>query len=168
MVFKFVWFSPMILPIEIDIIIIVIIKYVELLVYIIKIMGAIFWVVNKIMFCCQFNLIITWGTQKWRGAAPIFINNDEFIIVKIDKFISLVKLFIVIKIITENNRAEEAKAWTRKYFIEDSEENGLLFLLISGINLIKLISNPIHVLIHEYDEIEIIVPDIIVAKKIIL
>lgn len=67
-----------------------------------------------------------------------------------------------------NKNDVEAKAWTRKYFIADSEENKFLELEIRGTNLIKLISRPIHVPNHEDDEIEIKVPEINVVKKIIL
>lgn len=47
----------------------------------IRIIGAIFCHVNKIEQLNQFNPSITSGNQKWKGAAPNFINNAEFNII---------------------------------------------------------------------------------------
>lgn len=67
-----------------------------------------------------------------------------------------------------NRKAVEARAWTIKYFIVDSDEKILFVLEIRGINLIKLISNPIHAPIQDDDEIEISVPEINTVKNKIL
>lgn len=74
----------------------------------------------------------------------------------------------MLKIIIENNKILEAKAWTRKYFKDDSEENRFFFINIRGIKESKLISNPIHKLNQELDDTQIKVPKIIVEKKTIL
>lgn len=63
---------------------------------------------------------------------------------------------------------DEAKAWVRKYFNDDSEENKFFVLIIKGIKDKRLISNPIHIPSQEDEEIEIKVPIIIERKKTIL
>lgn len=55
-----------------------------------------------------------------------------------------------------------------KYLREDSEDNRLLLLFIRGIIDRRLISNPIHILTHLYDEVAKIVPIISVEENIIL
>lgn len=62
----------------------------------------------------------------------------------------------------------EAKAWTRKYFKDDSEENKFFEEVIKGIKDNRLISNPIHILNHETEETVIKVPIIKVKKNKIL
>lgn len=56
-----------------------------------------------------------------------------------------------------NKKFIEAIDWIRKYFKEASEDIKLLLIVIIGINLNKLISNPIQHPNHELEEIEIIV-----------
>jgi len=68
----------------------------------------------------------------------------------------------------ENKKIEEARAWVKKYFKEASEENKFLLSFIKGIKDNKLISNPIHILNQDVEEIEIKVPNIIVKKNNIL
>lgn len=68
------------------------------------------------------------------------------------------------KIIIENKKIEEAKAWVKKYFNEDSEENKFFDLIIKGIKDNKLISSPIQILNQEVEEIAINVP-VIIDKK---
>lgn len=68
------------------------------------------------------------------------------------------------KKIIENNKILEAKAWTRKYFNEASEENKFFEDIIMGIKDRRLISKPIQILNHEFEEIVIKVPKI--KKKI--
>lgn len=70
----------MILLTIIEIIIIEKIKISGFKLYIIKIIGAIFCHVSKIRLLNQFNPSITSGNQKWKGAAPIFVNNAELVI----------------------------------------------------------------------------------------
>lgn len=58
----------------------------------------------------------------------------------------------------------EAKDWAIKYLILDSEEEGLILLIIMGIILIRLISNPNQQENQEEDEEAIRVPEIRVIK----
>jgi hypothetical protein len=66
-------------------------------------------------------------------------------IIKVNK-ISRIYLEIII-----NNNADEAKAWTRKYFKDASIVKMFLLFDIIGINESKLISNPIQALNQEFD-----------------
>ena len=59
-----------------------------------------------------------------------------------------------------NKSSLEARAWTKKYFNEDSEENKFLVLIIKGIKERRLISSPIQILNQEFAEIVIKVPKI--------
>lgn len=68
--------------------------------------------------------------------------------------------------ITENKRIDDAKACVIKYLIDDSDEYVDFSLFIRGIIANKLISNPIHIPIHEYDEIDTNDPIISVIKNI--
>lgn len=70
--------------------------------------------------------------------------------------------------IIENNKILEAKAWVRKYFKDASEENKLFNFMVRGIKDNKLISNPIHTLNHDEEQILIIVPKNNVDKNNIL
>jgi len=63
-----------------------------------------------------------------------------------------------------NKKIDDAKAWVKKYFREDSEEKRFFEFIINGIKESKLISNPIHTLNQDVEEIEINVP-IIIDKK---
>jgi hypothetical protein len=58
----------------------------------------------------------------------------------------------------ENNRIEEAKAWVKKYFNLASYVYKLLDFIHKGMKDKRLISNPIHTLNQEEEEILIIVP----------
>lgn len=68
--------------------------------------------------------------------------------------------------IIENKKIEDAKAWVKKYFNEDSEEKRFFEFIIKGIKDNKLISKPIHTLNQDVEEIEIKDPIIKVKKKI--
>lgn len=107
------------------------------------------------------------GNQKWKGVDPIFINNEEFNIIEIVLFIS--KFFNKINFNKiQNKKLIEAIDWIKKYFKEASEAIILLLFEIRGINLSKLISNPIQHPNHEFDEIEINVLKNKINKKNIL
>lgn len=115
-------------------------------------MGVIFCQVIKIKQLNHKSPSLILGNQKWKGADPIFINKEELII-NFNK-LSLknnLKLIIFIKII--NNKLIEAIVWIRKYFNEASELSKFLVSEIRGINLNKLISNPIQHPNQELDEI---------------
>lgn len=133
--------------------------------YEIIIKGAIFCQVIKIIFEFHVSPSITLGSQKWNGAAPVFINIVEEIktIVNFSKLgAKLIKNKLIIIV---NKNTAEAKAWIKKYLREDSEENKFFDLIIKGIKDNKLISNPIHILNQEFAEIVINVPEIKEMKK---
>lgn len=69
----------------------------------------------------------------------------------------------------ENRKLSEAIDWIKKYFNEASELNKLLELEIRGINLRRLISNPIQQPNQELEEIEIkVLKNKIKIKNILL
>lgn len=61
---------------------------------------------------------------------------------------------------TDEIKIEEASAWTRKYFKEDSASREDEVFIKIGINAIMLISNPTHTIIHLEEEIVMKVPAI--------
>lgn len=83
------------------------------------IIGVIFCQVDKIKQFIHLSPLITFGNQKWNGAAPIFIKREIFIIedVKLD-----MKEFNLIKII-KNSNLIDVKVWIRKYLIIASDIN---------------------------------------------
>lgn len=117
-------------------------------------MGVIFCQVIKIKQLNQDNPSIILGNQKWNGADPIFINNEELI--KIERKLLISKFFIMVNFNKiKNKKLIDAIDWIKKYFNEASEANKFLELEIKGINLNKLISNPIQQPNQEFDEMEI-------------
>lgn len=68
----------------------------------------------------------------------------------------------------EKRRMVEAIAWVIKYFRAASEGKIFFEFFIRGIKDNKLISNPIHILIHEYEEMVISVLRINLWKNISL
>lgn len=118
----------------------------------------------------QFKPSITIGNQKWNGAIPVFIINEEAKIILIFEFI-FKNIFHSVKNenrIIENNKILEAIAWVKKYFREASEENKLFNFIVRGIKDNKLISNPIQTLNHDDDLTLINVPRNNVDKNNIL
>lgn len=82
--------------------IIIDINIMNFMLYINRIIGAIFCHVKINKQFSQFKPSITSGNQKWKGAIPIFVNSEEFIVKRgIDwKFRFVNKfLFIIIEII---------------------------------------------------------------------
>lgn len=130
--------------------------------------GANFCQVINIKATFHLNPSITLGNQKWNGAAPLFINIELQINIKTYSFEFVFKVRGISKIKILNKKIEEAKAWVKKYFREASEENKFFDLIIKGIKDNKLISNPIHILNQDEEEIVIVVPKIIDKTKIIL
>lgn len=105
-------------PIRQEEIIIILIKL--FLRKIIKSIGAIFCHVRIIRVWIHLEVWITWGSQKWKGAAPILIAKARIIneLVKDTELIEFAEnMEIDIKIIKI-----EAKAWAIKYLIEVSVE----------------------------------------------
>lgn len=144
-------------------------KIVMFMLYMIIIIGAIFCQVNKIRQLVQSSPSITSGNQEWKGAAPSLVKRAEFRIIIIKFLESWGADSLKFKnIIIANNTTLEARAWVIKYFKADSEGYELFELVIKGIIDKRLISNPIHILNHEYDEIVIRVPIIKVKKNKIL
>lgn len=143
---------------------------INFILYINRIIGAIFCHVRINKQFNQSKPSITSGNQKWNGAIPIFVRREEFIVNKnIDWKFRFVKkfLFIIIEMI-DSRIIVEAIDCTIKYLIEDSADNIFFLLCIKGIIDNKLISNPNHIPNHEYEEIEIIVLRKIVVKNKIL
>lgn len=138
------------------------------MIYLNTIKGAIFCQVIKSKLFIQDNPSITPGNQKWNGAAPLFNNKAEVIIIDtIHKFKFNWKIILLNKNIIkiENNKTEEARACVKKYFKDASVDINLLLSIIKGIIDNRLISSPIHTPNHELDEILIKVPKINVSKK---
>lgn len=136
---------------------------------IISIIGAIFCHVSKINEFIHVNPSITSGNQKWNGAAPSFVINAVIIIIENELFIrGLIISFIFSNIVIAVIRTRDAMACVMKYFMDDSEENMFFLSEKRGITDKRLISRPIHILIHEYDEIATIVPIIMELKNTIL
>lgn len=54
----------------------IVIKYLDVKAIITK-KGATFCHVKIKIFCVQFKPTVTWGNQKWKGAAPNFIEIEE-------------------------------------------------------------------------------------------
>lgn len=128
-----------------------------------KIKGAIFCHVKINKHWNQFKNIATWGNQKWNGASPAFINKEEIkIISNLSKFnISCCVNFIPkLKI-----KRMDAIAWDKKYLIEASVILEFNSESIRGIMLIRLISNPSHLVNQEFADTATIVPIIKVDKN---
>lgn len=122
------------------------------------------------MLLIQFRPSITIGNQKWKGAIPVFIINEDAKIILIFE-LKFRNVFHSIKKenkIIENNSKLDANAWVKKYFNEASEENKLFNFIVRGIKDNKLISKPIHTLNQEEEQILIIVPKNNVDKNNIL
>jgi len=108
---------------------------------------------------------ITWGNHVWKGAIPALIARDKKIIVfKVSNDKILVS---TAWIEAEKISKIDAMACAKKYIIADSVDLKFSSLKIIGINLIKLISSPIHLVNQELDDTAVIVPNIIKAIKII-
>lgn len=93
-------------------------------------------------------------TQLWNGAAPVLIIIDVVKIIL--KFIS--ELVIINN--TPNIINDDLILWIIKYFIDDSDDS-IVFLIIIGINDINDISIPIQIKNQLFEEIEIIIPNVI-------
>lgn len=120
--------------------------------------GAIFCQVVMISKIFHLIFLVTWGNQKWRGANPSFKNNEiRIILEKKEKLVEEKFKFSTIKKVI--NRTD-AKACTKKYLIAASIYLKLALIIIRGMNLIILISNPNQEINHELEEIESREPEI--------
>ena len=151
------WFKPPIDPVNADIIITVIDTSLEEK-YLIKMNGAIFCQTRVIKQFIQDKRIITWGNQKWKGAIPALITKAMKIIMF--RGWTLKKASVIISDTENTIIIIEAKAWGIKYLIAASDDLFLTSDKINGMNLIKLISNPIQAINHELEEAAITVPEI--------
>jgi len=90
------------------------------LIKVIRIIGAILCQVRIIRAWNHLDDWITWGNQKWKGAAPILIERAKRIMeLIINKEFEELRL----KMSTEEKIIiKEAKAWAIKYLIAVSEE----------------------------------------------
>lgn len=130
-------------------------------------MGVIFCQVIKKKQFNQERPSLILGNQWWKGVDPIFINIEELIKIEIKLFVT--KFFIKNKFkIIANKKLIDAIDWVKKYFNAASEFNKLFGFTIKGINLNRLISNPIQHPNQELEEIEINVLKNKVNKKNIL
>lgn len=77
-----VWLNPLIVLVIRHIMMILVRNVKLIFMFMISIIGAIFCHVSRINEFIQFNPSITSGNQKWNGAAPSFVINAEFIIIK--------------------------------------------------------------------------------------
>ena len=112
-------------------------------------------------------ITITWGNQKWNGAIPNLIASDKIIMFLelINKFLMAISVFsiVVVKI-----KIRDAIACGIKYLMADSVNFIVGANIINGMALIKLISSPIHAVIHELADIVMMVPVIINLIKTIM
>lgn len=120
-------------------------------------MGANFCQVDKIIQIYHLEQAITWGNQKWNGAAPILINiliinNKEVIVgeIKVNAGPEISSPAI--------NKRPDPSACTKKYLIAASVSWFELDCTIRGIKDNKLISNPAHTKIQWEEDIVTRVP----------
>jgi len=158
---KEVWFSPLIEPMIAERTMAAhkkVVRFKE-----IRSIGAIFCQINKIKDCLQLVYSITWGNQKWKGAIPAFIESARVKTTEYglkSNFVGARSIKVIRIIITE------AIAWLRKYLMALSLDFWLDLIIRMGMNLIRLISNPIQARSHEEEEQARKVPEITPLKKI--
>jgi hypothetical protein len=108
---------------------------------------------------------ITWGSHKWKGAAPIFISSLK----KIKKEVTEELERLCCKAAaskTVDRRIEEANAWMRKYFKVASFSRGEEKFISKAKTASIFISRPTHTMNHDEAEIEKIGPMIKRLRKI--
>lgn len=157
---KRVWFNPPIPPKTADMIddSMIAVEIFEDKIYEMRAIGGIFCTVIKIMHCLQLSPCIIGGSQKCRGAAPIFNRSLKRINTTGAVKCSIKSVTLVSKII-------ELKAWIKKYFSAASEENEFRFDRIKGIKDIVLSSSPSHLVNQVADETAIVIPKIKVVEN---
>lgn len=126
--------------------------------YDIRDMGAIFWIVIKVIAWGQSSPSITLGNQKWKGAAPAF--NRREAIKKTPAELKDIKKKEAERIIID-----DPNAWIRKYLRADSDEYWLFLDEIKGINDKRLSSSPTQAPNQEEEEIDKVVPKSKVNKN---
>lgn len=98
--------------------------------------GASFCHVDRIKAGIHLMDVITEGYQKWHGAIPILISNENN---KITAIFGIIWLYNHIDDLLRINRLDP-RAWVNKYFTDASVSWKFVELLIIGINEIKLSS----------------------------
>ena len=126
--------------------------------YEIRINGAIFWTVIRIMQCMKEIPCIIGGNQKWRGAAPTF-NNREMRMNR-PGIVGLMESVAALPIITV-----EPRAWIKKYLRADSEEYEFWWEQMIGTKDKRLSSSPSQLENQELADTAIMVPEISVLKN---
>ena len=127
-------------------------------------MGATFCTVIKMMHSGQEIPCITLGNHRWKGAAPIFINRaDRIIISGVCKWGEKIRATGVALTIIADPRA-----WIRKYFNAASEVYILVLDVMRGKKDNKFNSKPIQAINHEVEDVAITAPRSRVHVKITL
>lgn len=103
---------------------------------------------------------MTWGNQKWKGAAPSFSKRDERISKK-EKLVKRRKKELAII------RVADPRAWIKKYFKAASDKNELIFIEIIGMKASRFNSSPNQAPNQDEDEIEIKTPKSKIGKNIL-
>lgn len=88
----------------------------------------------------------TFGTQWWKGARPNFTLSARRI-----RYNILVSI-IDIDVRSLRSNIADLNAWTIKYLIADSVDEGEGLIIRSGMKEIKLYSSPVQTPIHEYED----------------
>lgn len=92
------------------------------------------------------SIVVPWvtsGSQKWNGAAAIFIIKDKvMMVIEVWSDISVISQWDVFRafIVAANNMVMEARVWVRKYFVAASVARGWCGLEIIGVIESVLIS----------------------------
>lgn len=110
--------------------------------------GAIFCHVRMVKAVIVVVPCDTSGSQKWNGAAAIFIIRAKVMIVAAGLDERCISQFDVFRafIVAENRRAVEAIVWVRKYLVAASVARGWFGLEIIGVIDSVLISRHTHVI----------------------
>lgn len=153
-----VWFKPPIAPTIIPIIITTNRNLLILMQYDIVIIGAIFCHVISMRQLIHLVDDITSGSQKWNGAAPIFIIILDIIIIDGMFLLSHHIMYFIWIIKIEINNIVDAIDWIIKYLIAGSLIIEFLLSVNMGIIDSKLISSPIQIPNQEFEEMDRIVP----------
>jgi len=82
-------------------------------------MGAIFCQVVRRMQECQFIELMTWGNQKWKGAAPILIES-LIIMSSVLVVVEIIVMFGFVIVRPASRRILDPRAWARKYLMAAS------------------------------------------------
>lgn len=128
-----------------------------------RIKGAIFCQVKKTISWGQWSESAIIGAHEWRGAMAPFRAKVN---IMVTEYMELEERGVLEDVITISVAIiAEAEAWIIKYLIVESIVLFVFGMSMIGIKLRRLISKPIHTIIHDEEEIAIIVPIKIRIKK---